>query len=99
TKLVEPSLVNAMGISVAQTSLNLNVTAIIAATESDSKARTISEYRTHSYTIAWNPSEESASEGSIVWGFQQVVKKGRGSTDALINNAVATAVETGRVTK
>ncbi|NGH72084.1 pyruvate kinase, partial [Staphylococcus aureus] len=34
----------------------------------------------------------------IVWGVQPVVKKGRKSTDALLNNAVATAVETGRVT-
>ncbi|SUL36240.1 Pyruvate kinase [Staphylococcus aureus] len=33
----------------------------------------------------------------MVWGVQPVVKKGRKSTDALLNNAVATAVETGRV--
>ena len=44
------------------------------------------------------PSEETARQCSIVWGVQPVVKKGRKSTDALLNNAVATAVETGRVT-
>lgn len=75
TKLVETSLVNAIGISVAHTALNLNVKAIVAATESGSTAR----------------------QCSIVWGVQPVVKKGRKSTDALLNNAVATAVETGRV--
>ena len=42
TKLVETSLVNAIGISVAHTALNLNVKAIVAATESGSTARTIS---------------------------------------------------------
>ncbi|MDM6037076.1 pyruvate kinase [Staphylococcus aureus] len=97
TKLVETSLVNAIGISVAHTALNLNVKAIVAATESGSTARTISKYRPHSDIIAVTPSEETARKCSIVWGVQPVVKKGRKSTDALLNNAVATAVETGRV--
>ncbi|WP_086097716.1 pyruvate kinase [Staphylococcus aureus] len=98
TKLVETSLVNAIGISVAHTALNLNVKAIVAATESGSTARTISKYRPHSDIIAVTPSEETARQCSIFWGVQPVVKKGRKSTDALLNNAVATAVETGRVT-
>lgn len=98
TKLVETSLVNAIGISVAHTALNLNVKAIVAATESGSTARTISKYRPHSDIIAVTPSEKTARQCSIVWGVQPVVKKGRKSTDALLNNAVATAVETGRVT-
>lgn len=97
TKLVETSLVNAIGISVAHTALNLNVKAIVAATESGSTARTISKYRPHSDIIAVTPSEETTRQCSIVWGVQPVVKKGRKSTDALLNNAVATAVETGRV--
>ncbi|MBR8862935.1 pyruvate kinase [Staphylococcus aureus] len=97
TKLVETSLVNAIGISVAHTALNLNVKAIVAATESGSTARTISKYRPHSDIIAVTPIEETARQCSIVWGVQPVVKKGRKSTDALLNNAVATAVETGRV--
>ena len=33
----------------------------------------------------------------MVWGVNPVVKEGRKTTDALLNNAVATAVETGRV--
>ncbi|MGT0201975.1 pyruvate kinase alpha/beta domain-containing protein [Staphylococcus aureus] len=41
------------------------------------------------------PSEETARQCSIVWGVQRVVKDK--STDALLSNAVATAVETGRV--
>ena len=56
TKLVETSLVNAIGVSVAHTALNLNVKAI-AATESGSTARTISKYRPHSDIIAVTPSE------------------------------------------
>lgn len=97
TKLVETSLVNAIGVSVAHTALNLNVKAIVAATESGSTARTISKYRPHSDIIAVTPSEKTARQFAIVWGVNPVVKEGRKTTDALLNNAVATAVETGRV--
>ena len=97
TKLVETSLVNAIGVSVAHTALNLNVKAIVAATESGSTARTISKYRPHSNIIAVTPSEKTARQCAIVWGVNPVVKEGRKTTDALLNNAVATAVETGRV--
>ncbi|MDH8901481.1 pyruvate kinase [Staphylococcus epidermidis] len=97
TKLVETSLVNVIGVSVAHTALNLNVKAIVAATESGSTARTISKYRPHSDIIAVTPSEKTARQCAIVWGVNPVVKEGRKTTDALLNNAVATAVETGRV--
>lgn len=98
TKLVETSLVNAIGVSVAHTALNLNVKAIVAATESGSTAVTISKYRPHSDIIAVTPSEHTARQLALVWGAYPVIKKGRKTTDDLLNNAVATAVETGRVT-
>ncbi|MGW7798156.1 pyruvate kinase [Staphylococcus xylosus] len=97
TKLVETSLVNAIGVSVAHTALNLNVKAIVAATESGSTARTISKYRPQSDIIAVTPSAETARQCALVWGVHPVVKEGRKTTDALLNNAVATAVETERV--
>ena len=97
TKLVETSLVNAIGVSVAHTALNLNVKAIVAATESGSTARTISKYRPQSDIIAVTPNAETARQCALVWGIFPVVKEGRKTTDALLNNAVATAVETERV--
>ncbi|MCE5089916.1 pyruvate kinase [Staphylococcus devriesei] len=97
TKLVETSLVNAIGVSVAHTALNLNVKAIVAATESGSTAVTISKYRPHSDIIAVTPSEHTARQLALVWGAYPVIKKGRKTTDDLLNNAVATAVETERV--
>ena len=97
TKLVETSLVNAIGVSVAHTALNLNVEAIVAATESGSTARTISKYRPKSDIIAVTPSVETARQCALVWGIHPVIKEGRKTTDELLNNAVATAVETERV--
>ncbi|MGJ5711723.1 pyruvate kinase [Staphylococcus auricularis] len=97
TKLVETSLVNAIGVSVAHTALNLNVEVIVAATESGSTARTISKYRPKSDIIAVTPSVETARQCALVWGIHPVIKEGRKTTDELLNNAVATAVETERV--
>ena len=97
TKLVETSLVNAIGVSVAHTALNLNVKAIVAATESGSTAITISKYRPHPDIIAVTPSEHTARQLALVWGAYPVVKKGRKTTDDLLNNAVATAVATEKV--
>ena len=97
TKLVETSLVNAIGVSVAHTALNLNVKAIVAATESGSTAITISKYRPHSDIIAVTPSEHTARQLALVWGAYPVVKKGRKTTDDLLNNAVVTAVATEKV--
>ncbi|MDN8848064.1 pyruvate kinase alpha/beta domain-containing protein, partial [Staphylococcus aureus] len=79
------------------TALNLSVKAIVAATESGSTARTISKYRPQSDIIAVTPSAETARQCALVWGIHPVVKEGRKTTDALLNNAVATAVETERV--
>ncbi|MEX5913975.1 pyruvate kinase [Staphylococcus ureilyticus] len=97
TKLVQTSLVNAIGVSVAHTALNLNVKAIVAATESGSTARTISKYRPKSDIIAVTPHAETARQCALVWGIHPVVKKGRKTTDAMLNTAVATAVETEKV--
>ncbi|MGV3244185.1 pyruvate kinase [Staphylococcus sp. 11261D007BR] len=99
TKLVETSLVNAIGVSVAHTALNLNVKAIVAATESGNTARTISKYRPKSDIIAVTPRETTARQCTLVWGVYPVVRKGNYTTDELLNNAVATAIETERVEK
>ena len=97
TKLVETSLVNAIGVSTAHTALNLNVKAIVAATESGNTARTISKYRPKSDIIAVTPKATTARQCSLIWGVYPVIREGIYSTDELLNNAVATAVDTGRV--
>ncbi|MBI5974223.1 pyruvate kinase [Staphylococcus canis] len=97
TKLVETSLVNAIGVSVAHTALNLNVKAIVASTESGNTARTISKYRPKSDVIAVTPLETTARQCSLIWGVYPVVRHGNYTTDELLNNAVATAIETERV--
>ncbi|MGV3041326.1 pyruvate kinase [Staphylococcus rostri] len=97
TKLVETSLVNAIGVSTAHTALNLNVKAIVAATESGNTARTISKYRPKSDIIAVTPKATTARQCTLIWGVYPVIREGIYSTDELLNNAVATAVDTGRV--
>ena len=97
TKLVETSLVNAIGVSAAHTALNLNVKAIVAATESGNTAKTISKYRPKSDILAVTPNETTARQCTLIWGVYPVIKKGNFTTDELLNNAVATAIESERV--
>ena len=61
--------------SVAHTALNLNVKAIVAATESGSTAITISKYRPHSDIIAVTPSEHTARQLALVWVHIQLLKR------------------------
>ncbi|MEB6200326.1 pyruvate kinase [Mammaliicoccus fleurettii] len=97
SKMIDTNLVNAIGVSVAHTALNLNVESIVAATESGATAQTISKYRPHSHIIAVTPNETTARHMTLVWGVLPVVKKGEQNTDELLNNAVSTAVNTGLV--
>lgn len=97
SKMIDTNLVNAIGVSVAHTALNLNVESIVAATESGATAQTISKYRPHSHIIAVTPNETTARHMTLVWGVLPVVKKGEQNTDELLNNAVSTAVKTGLV--
>lgn len=97
SKMIQTNLVNAIGVSVAHTALNLNVESIVAATESGATAQTISKYRPHSHIIAVTPNETTARHMTLVWGVLPVVKKGKQSTDELLNNSVSTAVNTGLV--
>ncbi|WP_281512816.1 pyruvate kinase [Mammaliicoccus vitulinus] len=90
SKMIDTNLVNAIGVSVAHTALNLNVESIVA-------AQTISKYRPQSHIIAVTPNETTARHMTLVWGVLPVVKKGKQTTDELLNNAVSTAVNTGLV--
>ena len=79
--------------------MNLKVNAIVAATESGTTARTISKYRPKSDIIAVTPLATTARQCTLVWGVYPVVREGNYTTDELLNNAVATAIETERVEK
>lgn len=97
TKLNQPSMVNAIGVSVAHTALNLDVQTIVAATESGTTAQTISKYRPHAHIIAVTPYEETARHMALVWGVIPVIKTGKSTTDELLDKAVQAAIEVGTV--
>ncbi|KAA1039902.1 pyruvate kinase [Macrococcus equipercicus] len=97
TKMTETTMVNAIGVSVAHTALNLNVQTIVAATESGHTATTISKYRPHAHIVAVTPYEETARHMALVWGVLPLVKEGRKTTDQLLNGAAEAAIETGTV--
>ncbi|TDM15783.1 pyruvate kinase [Macrococcus bovicus] len=97
TKLNETNMVNAIGVSVAHTALNLNVQTIVAATESGHTAQIISKYRPHAHIIAMTPYEQTARHMALVWGTIPVVKEGKKTTDQLLEQASEAAIEAGSV--
>lgn len=97
TNMTETTMVNAIGVSVAHTALNLNVQTIVAATESGHTAQIISKYRPHAHIIAVTPYEETARHMALVWGVMPLVKSGRKTTDQILSGAAEAAIETGTV--
>lgn len=97
TNMSETNMVNAIGVSVAHTAINLDVQTIVAATESGHTAQIISKYRPHAHIIAMTPNEQTARHMSLVWGAIPIIKEGKQTTDQLLDRAVESAVESGTV--
>ncbi|CAM4163260.1 pyruvate kinase [Lacicoccus alkaliphilus] len=95
TKVQQPNLVTAIGVSVAHTALNLNSKAIVAATESGHTARMISKYRPQADIIAVTPYGYVARQLELVWGVHPIVEDATKDTDTLLNMSVAVTLEKG----
>jgi pyruvate kinase len=95
TKVQQPNLVTAIGVSVAHTALNLNSKAIVAATESGHTARMISKYRPQSDIVAVTPYGYVARQLELVWGVHPIVEDATKDTDTLLNTSVAVTLEKG----
>ena len=68
SKNSEHTLTDAIGQSVAHTALNLDVNAIISATESGHTARMISKYRPKAPIVAVTANEHVVRRLALVWG-------------------------------
>lgn len=95
TKVQQPNLVTAIGVSVAHTALNLNSKAIVAATESGHTARMISKYRPQADIVAVTPYGYVARQLELVWGVHPIVEDATKDTDTLLNTSVAATLEKG----
>ncbi|MGN1402585.1 MAG: pyruvate kinase [Bacillus sp. (in: firmicutes)] len=91
----EANITDAIGQSVAYTTLNLGANAIITPTESGHTARMISKYRPHAPIIAITSSDHVARRLALVWGVNPLVGPKTNSTDEMLENAVNQSVNAG----
>ncbi|MCC5894958.1 MAG: pyruvate kinase [Alkalibacterium sp.] len=88
-------MTEAIGQAVGHTAKNLNISTIVAATESGHTARMISKFRPKADILAVTFSEETARGLALQWGVQPTVSEKPTSTDDMFNLATQTTVEKG----
>lgn len=88
-------MTEAIGQAVGHTAKNLNISTIVAATESGHTARMISKYRPKADILAVTFSEEAARGLALQWGVQPTVSEKPTSTDDMFNLATQKTVEQG----
>ncbi|WLD92350.1 pyruvate kinase [Alkalihalobacillus sp. AL-G] len=91
------TVTDAISQSVSHTAYNLNISAIIAPTESGHTARMISKYRPEASIIAVTSSEAVCRRMSLVWGVVPQLSEEATSTDELLDIAVNASLKSGIV--
>ncbi|WP_261133231.1 pyruvate kinase [Bacillus sp. Marseille-Q3570] len=91
------TITDAISQSVSHTAYNLNISAIIAPTESGHTARMISKYRPEAAIIAVTSSEVVCRRMSLVWGVTPQLSEEARSTDELLEIAVNASLKSGIV--
>ncbi|EYE88594.1 pyruvate kinase [Fervidicella metallireducens AeB] len=94
-----PNVPDAISLAAVTTAMELNVSAIITATQSGYSAKKISKYRPQAPIIAVTPSEKTARKLSIVWGVYPIIAERMVSADEVMEKSVNVALEKGYVNK
>ncbi|MBC2582942.1 pyruvate kinase [Clostridium sp. DJ247] len=90
---------NAISLATCNTAMELNASAIIAATQSGYTATVVSKYRPECPIIAVTPYVKVARKLALNWGVFPILASKSETTDELINESIGTALETGFVKK
>ncbi|MBQ0140197.1 MAG: pyruvate kinase [Kurthia sp.] len=91
------SMTDAIAQSVAYTSINLKVSAILAPTESGHTAKTIAKYRPGVSVVAVTSSGITARKLALVWGVVPIVAEKVRNTDGILELAVQESLKYGLV--
>lgn len=88
-------LTEAIGQSVGHTARNLGIKTIVAATSSGHTANMIAKYRPQAHILAATFDENSARTLALTWGVEPFVIEKPGSTDEMLDSAIALSQEKG----
>ncbi|HLS61190.1 MAG TPA: pyruvate kinase [Virgibacillus sp.] len=94
SKHVDMTITDAISQSVTHTAANLDVSAIITATESGHTARMISKYRPKAPIVAVTFSETINRQLALVWGVQAISGPQANSTDEMLDIAIDRGLST-----
>lgn len=97
SKQVGMSITDAIGQSVAHTAINLDVSAIVAPTESGHTARMISKYRPKAPIVAVTVNDSVSRKLSLVFGVFAKSGQNHSTTDEMLENAVQKSLDSGIV--
>ncbi|KGP73613.1 pyruvate kinase [Pontibacillus yanchengensis] len=89
------TITDAISQSVTHTAMNLNVTAILAPTESGHTARMISKYRPKAPLVAVTFNDKVQRMLTLVWGVQAVMGEPSETTDDMLSVAIDSGLKTG----
>ncbi|MBM7706692.1 pyruvate kinase [Chryseomicrobium aureum] len=91
------NMTDAIGQAVAHTSLNLNVKAVLAPTESGHTAKMISKFRPGVPIIGVTPSPRPARQLTLVWGVYPIIGAKAHTTDEILETSIDESLEHGYV--
>lgn len=97
SKKRDVNMTDAIGQAVAHTSLNLNVKAVIAPTESGHTARIISKFRPGVPIMGVTSSERPARQLSLVWGVYPIIGEKVTTTDEILETSIEESLQHGYV--
>ena len=95
SKKRDVNMTDAIGQAVAHTSLNLNIKAVIAPTESGHTARIISKFRPGVPIIGVTSSERPARKLSLVWGVYPIIGEKVSTTDEILETSIEESIQHG----
>ena len=91
------NMTDAIGQAVAHTSLNLNVKAVLAPTESGHTAKMISKFRPGVPIIGVTSSPRPARQLTLVWGVYPIIGARAHTTDEILETSIDESLEHGYV--
>ena len=89
----EPTFASAIALATAETANNLDLSAVVAFTESGSTARLISKYRPRADILAFTPRPETYRRMALLWGVTPMQCGRQVSTDVMIATAERLLIE------
>jgi pyruvate kinase len=94
---IETNITDSISQAVVYTAHRLRSTAIITPTQSGFTARMVSKYRPQSPIIAITPHEQVLRRLALVWGVYPLFGSHCGTTDAVFQTAISTALSNGYI--